>query len=83
MEISPNSEFVAISWPRKPYIEIRKVDDQNWVARIEDNETIQWAPDSLQLLVIGEFNVFIMIPLLVEIEYLQFEQQEYYLYEEP
>ncbi|CAD8130168.1 unnamed protein product [Paramecium sonneborni] len=58
IEISPNSELVALSYPKKGYIEIRKLDDRNWCARIDDSiELIQWYPDSIQLAVISEFQI--------------------------
>ncbi|CAD8064929.1 unnamed protein product [Paramecium sonneborni] len=58
IEISPNSELVALSYPKKGYIEIRKIDDANWCARIDDSiELIQWCPDSIQLVVISEFQI--------------------------
>lgn len=56
IEISPNSEFIALSYPKRGYVEVRKIDDVNWMAKIEDSvESIKWCPDSQQIIVISEF----------------------------
>lgn len=40
--------MIAISYPKRGYVEIKRLDDQSWIGKIEDNvETIMWCPDSI------------------------------------
>ncbi|KAM3131974.1 hypothetical protein pb186bvf_015858 [Paramecium bursaria] len=63
VQISPNGSLIAISYPKRNYIEIRKIDEPNWISKIDEQagiESIQWAPDNVSLIVVSQFQVNIL-----------------------